>query len=75
MSTRARHRSLVALAACGLCFAQVVGCGSCVKEDEPQSTPSTGVERKPIDLRAADKRLSQYSTHSVEGGVTDATTD
>jgi len=52
----ALSRSLVAVA-----LAQVTACGSCVKDDPAPASFDAAGERKPIDLRAADKRLSQYS--------------
>lgn len=58
----ARRPSLVAIVAIGLVLGQVAGCGSCVKDDPPQqSVEPGGRARKPIDLRAADKNLSQFS--------------
>jgi type IV pilus biogenesis protein CpaD/CtpE len=41
-------------------LAHLVGCGSCAN-DEPQSEPVASGGRKPIDMRAADKRFSQFS--------------
>lgn len=66
--------SLVAVA-----LAQVTACGSCVKDDPvPATVGDAAGERKPIDLRAADKRLSQYSETAQLGqdsGAADAARD
>jgi len=62
MAMRGKRPTLAALAVSGMVLAQVAGCGGCVK-DEPadQSNPAASGGRKPIDLRAADKRLSQFT--------------
>jgi hypothetical protein len=60
-------RSALAFVAAGLVLAQVAGCGSCVKDDPPKEQAGG---RKPINLRAADKRFSQYTD-----GSSDASTD
>jgi hypothetical protein len=49
-------------------LAQLVGCGSCVK-DEPQPLPEGYKERKPINPKAIDQKLSQFSAQA------DASTD
>ncbi|MDB4935373.1 MAG: hypothetical protein JWP87_2345 [Labilithrix sp.] len=56
-----------------LLLAPLAGCGSCVKDESPSSeSPQPGAPnaKKPLDLRAADKRFSQFS----EGGA-DASRD
>jgi hypothetical protein len=65
---------VAAFAVAGMVLAQLAGCGGCVKEDEPaqQSNPAASGGRKPIDIRAADKRLSQFTTPD---GAADASTD
>lgn len=50
--------SAAVLVVSGMVLAQLAGCGSCVKDDPPSGRASG---KKPIDLRAADKRFSQYS--------------
>ena len=57
------------LAVAGLVLAQLTGCGGCVKEDAPQSDPAATGGRKPIDPRAIDIRLTQFSE------AADASTD
>ena len=65
---RGKRPSLAAFAAAGMVLAQLAGCGGCVKDDPgQQSNPASSGGRKPIDLRAADKKLSQFST--TEGGA------
>jgi hypothetical protein len=58
---RGKRPSAAAWVVAGIVLAQLVGCGSCVKEDEAQPDPGTSTGRKPIDLRAADKRFSQFA--------------
>ena len=65
------RRSTLAVVAAGIVLAQVVGCGSCVKDD-PQPTSTDG--RKPINLKAADKRFSQFSDGAAAAAA-DASTD
>ena len=72
--------SLAAIVGMGLVVGQLAGCGSCVKEDDPQTTTATDPNavppRKPINLRAADRRLSQYSDANLEpDAAPDAPTD
>ena len=71
---RGKRPTLAACALAGMVLAQLAGCGGCVKEDDPaqQSSPAASGARKPIDIRAADKRLSQFSTPD---GAADASTD
>ena len=55
---------IAALVIGGLVVGQLAGCGSCVQDDPPAPTTSVdtkGNPRKPLDLRAVDKRLSQFS--------------
>jgi hypothetical protein len=69
---RGKRPTLAAVAATGMVLAQLAGCGGCVKDDAQQSNPAASGGRKPIDLRAADKRLSQFTTPD---GAADASTD
>ena len=64
IGVRGKRPTLTAFAVAGMILAQLTGCGGCVKDDASQeSNPaSSGGGRKPIDLRAADKRLSQFSS-------------
>jgi type IV pilus biogenesis protein CpaD/CtpE len=65
---RGKRPSLAAVAFAGMVLAQLAGCGGCVKDDPAQqSSPAASGGRKPIDLRAADQKLSQFST--TEGGA------
>lgn len=75
MAQRENRSTLAAFAGVVMVLAQVAGCGSCVKDDPQPSTSVTtgGKERKPINLKAADKKLSQYQL--VEAGAADASTD
>ena len=74
IGTRGKRPTLTALAVAGLVLAQLAGCGGCVKDDPNKSDPAAASGgRKPIDLRAADKKLSQFS--SVADGSADASTD
>jgi hypothetical protein len=70
IAMRGKRPTLAAFAALGMVLAQVAGCGGCVKDE--QSNPAAAGGRKPIDLRAADKRLSQFTTPD---GAADASTD
>ena len=71
---RGKRPSLAAIAALGLVLAQLAGCGGCVKDDPAsQSSPAGSSGRKPIDLRAADKRLSQFGSQDAE--AVDASSD
>ena len=70
---RRKRPTLAAVAVTGMVLAQLAGCGGCVKDDSgQQSNPAASGGRKPIDLRAADKRLSQFS---ATDGAADASTD
>jgi hypothetical protein len=70
---RGKRPTLAAIMATGMVLAQLAGCGGCVKDDPAQSDPAaTGGGRKPMDLRAADKKLSQFS---AQDGSTDASHD
>ena len=46
----------------------MAGCGSCVKDDpEQQATPNPGAHpRKPLNLKAVDKNLSQFGEAGSE---------
>jgi hypothetical protein len=70
VGVRGKRSARAAFAAVTLVLAQVTGCSSCV--DEPQPV-LTGKERKPINLKAADKNFSlpQFS----DAGAADATGD
>lgn len=64
---RGKRPSLAALAVAGIVLAQVTACGGCVKDDPAGSSgPAASGGRKPIDLRAADKKLSQFSSEASE---------
>ena len=64
---RGKRPSVAAFAALGLVLAQLAGCGGCVKDDSAeQANPAGSSGRKPIDLRAADKRLSQFGNQDAE---------
>ena len=72
---REKRSTLAAVAAVGMFLAQAAGCGGCVKDDP---TPAAGTEgtRPPVNMKAIDKRLSQFST--IDGSVApaaDASTD
>ena len=69
---REKRPTLAACALAGLVLAQLAGCGGCVKDDPPPPGSTPGTARKPIDLRAADKRLSQFSN---QDGAADAASD
>ena len=62
-------------AALGMFLAQGLGCGGCVKDDPP--SPGSQVVRPPVNMKAIDKRLSQFSTidGSGTGTETDASSD
>lgn len=73
---RGKRPTLAALAVAGMVLAQLAGCGGCVKEDPAQqSNPASSGGRKPIDIRAADKRLSQFSADPNHDAAADASTD
>ncbi len=70
---RGKRPSVAAFAVTGIVLAQLAGCGGCVKDDPAQqSSPAASGGRKPIDLRAADKRLSQFG---AQDSATDASSD
>ncbi len=74
IGTRGKRPSLAAFAVAGIVLAQLAGCGGCVADDPaPQSNPAGSSGRKPIDLRAADKRLSQFGNQDAE--AVDASSD
>ena len=80
MRMRESRSTPVAFAAAVLVLAQIVGCGSCVKDDPQSTSTSTGLhngkQRKPIPLQAADKRNHQPFPHGDGGSsVVDAATD
>jgi hypothetical protein len=66
MGVRGNRSALSAFAAAVLVLAQVAGCGSCVKDEPHPTSTATGTERKPINLKAADKKFTHY------GAVDDA---
>ena len=68
---RGKRPTLAAFAVIGMVLAQLVGCGGCVKDDPAQQNPGSG--RKPIDLRAVDKKLSQFGNQDAE--AIDASSD
>ena len=73
IGTRGKRPSLAAFAVAGIVLAQLAGCGGCVADDPaPESNPGSS-GRKPIDLRAADKRLSQFGNQDAE--AIDASSD
>jgi hypothetical protein len=55
--------------AAALVLAQLAACGSCVKDDPTPADPVATGGRKPIDVRAFDKRLSQFSEASADGAA------
>jgi hypothetical protein len=73
MRMRGKRSALLAFAGATFVLAQVAGCGSCVKDDPQPSVTVNGKERKPIDLKAADKRLTPFTVR--EAGAADAATD
>jgi len=72
---RGKRPSLAAFAVAGFVLAQLAGCGGCVKDDPAQNDPAQAGRRKPIDIRAADKRLSQFSADPNHDAAADASTD
>jgi hypothetical protein len=71
VTARGKRPAAAAFVLGGIVLAQLVGCGSCVKdEDVQQQQPGSG--RKPIDLRAADKRFSRFT---VQDAAADASSD
>lgn len=72
MSLRGKRPALTAFAAVVIVLAQLVGCGSCVKDD-PRPSTTNGKERRPLNLKAADKKLMPY-TFSEGGSPADAST-
>ena len=79
IEVRGKRPSLAAFAVAGLVLAQLAGCGGCVKDDAAKSDPGAeadGSGRRPIDLRAADKKLSQFSAAAADrDGSADASHD
>lgn len=78
MRMRERRSTQVAFAAAVLGLAQIVGCGSCVKDDPQPTSTSTGLNgkhRKPIPLQAADKRFSEPFPRDGGSTAADASTD
>jgi hypothetical protein len=71
IGVRGKRPPAAALAVVGIVLAQLVGCASCVKDEDVQQGPGSG--RAPIDLRAADQRFSQVSTPDARGA--DAASD
>ena len=69
---RGKRSTLAAAAAVGVFLAQAAGCGGCVKDDPPQpgSGPSDQLPSKPVNMKAIDKRLSQFSV--VDDAAADA---
>ena len=65
---------MAAFAVAGIVLAQLAGCGGCVADDPtPESNAAGSGGRKPIDLRAVDKRLSQFGSQDAE--AVDASSD
>ena len=74
IGVRGKRPSVAAFAALGLVLAQVAGCGGCVKDDHAEQANPVGASgRKPIDLRAVDKRLSPFGNQDAE--AIDASSD
>ena len=68
---RGKRSTLAAVAAVGVFLAQAAGCGGCVKDDpQPGSGPSEQMPSKPVNLKAIDQRLSQFSL--VDDAAADA---
>lgn len=64
IGTRGRRPSPGALAVVGIVLAQLVGCGSCVKDEDVQQGPWSG--RSPVDPRAAEQRFTHFSTPNAQ---------
>lgn len=67
-----KRPAAAAFVVAGIVLAQLVGCGGCVKDEEVQPQHDAS-GRKPIDLRAADKRFSPFTVHDAE--ASDASAD
>ena len=67
--------ALARAALVGIALAQATGCSSCVKDEPPVETQGPGItgDRKPINLKAADKKLSQFSDTAQLGDAARAT--